>query len=307
MNKTIEEVYVEYLNFLKLNKKETTVYKVQLKFKNYILPRLGNIKINDLNKEIYINFLIEIRKLGYNSSFYNEIQRIVSGLYDYLMLVYDVNNVVSSVNKLFRQKEEKRVINNVWDKKTFKKFIQKVDDPVYAALFTTLFFTGIRKGEALALQVKNLNDSFLTIEHTLTKELFNGKRKLTPTKSGKIRVIKLDYFTNKQLIRLINCYKQKYSNFNEEFFLFGGPKPIACTTLERKKNYYCDVSAVKRIRIHDFRHSHATILHKSNVDVKQIQERLGHTDINTTLNTYIHIQKSEEKRLIRKINLLRYF
>lgn len=307
MNKTINEVYVEYLDFLRLNRKQTTIYKIQLQFKNYILPELGEIKINELNKEVYIKFLVQIQNLGYKSSFYNQIQRIMAGLYDYLMLVYDVHNVVNGVNKLFRQKEEKKVINNTWDKKTFKKFIQKVDDPVYCCLFSTLFFTGIRKGEALALQVKNLNDGFLTIEHTLTKELFNGERLLTSTKSGKTRVIKLDYFTDLQLKKLIKHYKLTYSNFNKDFFLFGADKPIACTTLERKKNYYCDLANVKRIRIHDFRHSHATILHKNNVKVKQIQERLGHSDINTTLNTYVHIQKSEEKRLIRTINLLRYF
>ncbi|MDD2505667.1 MAG: tyrosine-type recombinase/integrase [Bacilli bacterium] len=305
MNKTINEVYVEYLEFLKLNKKQTTIYKIQLQFKNHILPELGNIKINELNKEVYINFLARIKNLGYNSSFYNQIQHIMAGLYDYLMLVYDVNNIVISVNKLFRQKEEKKVVNNTWNKKTFKKFIKKVDDPVYSCLFSTLFYTGIRKGEALALQVKNLNNGFLTIEHTLTKELFNGKRLLTPTKNGKIRVIKLDFFTNMQLKKLIKHYKLNYSSFNEDFFLFGAVKPIPCTTLERKKNYYCDLAQVKRIRIHDFRHSHATILHKSNVKIKQIQERLGHSDVNTTLNTYVHIQKSEEKRLIRKINLLR--
>lgn len=309
MNKTIIEVYDSYLEFLRLSKKPTTVYKIQLKFKNYILPRLGKTKINELTKESYINFLIEIKNMGYNSSFFNEIQGIMLGLFEYLVIVYNVDNIIKSVNNVFKQKEERKTINNVWCKKEFKKFIRQVQDIIYNTLFTTLFFTGIRKGEALALQIQDYNYNLfggtLTIKHTLTKELFNGKRMLLPPKNGKTRYVKVDFFTNLQLIRLIKFYKKKYTNFNNSFFIFGGPEPIACTSLERKKNYYCDLAKIKRIRIHDFRHSHATMLHKKHVKVKQIQERLGHSDISTTLNTYVHITENEEKRLIRKINLLR--
>ena len=60
----------------------------------------------------------------------------------------------------------------------------------------------------------------------------------------------------------------------------------------------------KQIRIHDFRHSHATLLYNNDVKVKMIQERLGHSDINVTLNTYVHTDKEQEKRLIKKINLI---
>ena len=88
--------------------------------------------------------------------------------------------------------------------------------------------------------------------------------------------------------------------------MFGGDKPIATTTLERKKNKYCKLAKVKQIRIHDFRHSHATILYKKNVQIKLIQQRLGHNNINTTLNTYVHTDEMQEKRLINVINLLRF-
>lgn len=102
-------------------------------------------------------------------------------------------------------------------------------------------------------------------------------------------------------------YKKNYPNYNEDFFLFGGNKPISTTTLERKKNEYCKLAGVKQIRIHDLRHSHATILYNKKVKVKTIQERLGHADISTTLNTYVHTDIKEQKRLIKKINLLRMF
>ena len=66
--------------------------------------------------------------------------------------------------------------------------------------------------------------------------------------------------------------------------------------LHRWMTKYCEKSGVKRIRIHDLRHSHASLLVEKNVPIKAISERLGHEDVQTTLNTYSHLypQKQEE-------------
>ena len=68
---------------------------------------------------------------------------------------------------------------------------------------------------------------------------------------------------------------------------------------------YIDKTDLPKIRIHDFRHSHATMLYKEKIDFKSIQKRLGHADISTTLNTYVHSDEKEEKKLIKMINFTR--
>ena len=101
-------------------------------------------------------------------------------------------------------------------------------------------------------------------------------------------------------------YKLNYRNKqNDNFYIFGGIKPLATTTIDRYKTKYELLSGVKHIRIHDLRHSHATLLYNHNIDIKLIQERLGHADISTTLNIYVHTDYKKERRLIRLINLLR--
>ena len=72
-----------------------------------------------------------------------------------------------------------------------------------------------------------------------------------------------------------------------------------------KKDYYYKLANVKQIRIHDFRHSHATLLYEKNIKVKTIQERLGHAKIETTIDTYIHNNEKQEKRVLRTLNLIR--
>lgn len=304
-NLTINDVYLDYVNFLSINYKPTTVLQTKRKFKNYILPTFGEMYVLEINKTEYIDFLVYIQGLNYSSSFLTKMKSIMKGLYDYLEIVYSIENIPKKVNKMFKCTDERKAIKNIWSKKTFDKFIRVVDDQVYKALFTTLFFTGIRKGEALALQIKDFNNQTLTVSENLSKEQFGGKRIHLSTKNGKTRYIKVDFFTNLELKKLVKYYKKEYPNFNNDFYLFGADKPLATTTLDRKKNYFCDLAGVNRIRIHDFRHSHATMLHKNKIKVKLIQERLGHSDISTTLNTYIHTCENEEKRLINKINLLR--
>ena len=133
--------------------------------------------------------------------------------------------------------------------------------------------------------------------------MFNGERLITiPKTKTSIRKIKLDLKTYIKLLKLKKYYIKNDKSFNNNHFIFGGSKPIATTTLDRKKNYYFDKANVKRVRIHDFRHSHATLLYKSKCDIKLIQQRLGHASIDTTLNTYVHY--NDEKRVLRTLDFL---
>ena len=87
-------------------------------------------------------------------------------------------------------------------------------------------------------------------------------------------------------------------------FIFGnGVVPISTTTLDRKRNCYCEAAGVKRIRIHDFRHSHASYLISINTDLATIAKRLGDT-IEVVLNTYAHLFPSNQVVLVGKLNEL---
>ena len=303
--KTINSIYEEYISYISLKNKITTISSVKRKFKNYILPFFGDMRINNISKKDYANFQLYIKKLNFSNSFYRELNAVCRGLFNYLNFNYGIEDITKGNIKLAHNSNEIEFKSTTWGKKEFNKFIKKCDDKIYHTLFTVLFYTGIRKGEALALKISDFKDKNLIISKTLTKEFYNGKRQAIPTKSGKTRIISLDFFTTLEIKNLINYYRKNYDNFNENFYLFGADKPIATTTLDRKKNFYCNKAGVKQIRIHDFRHSHATMLYNKKIKLKLIQERLGHSDISTTMNIYVHTNKEEQKRLIKKINLTR--
>ncbi len=91
---------------------------------------------------------------------------------------------------------------------------------------------------------------------------------------------------------------------NKNIYLFKDKNYIAKETIRRNFNKYIAISGVKHIRIHDLRHSHASLLIHLKQDPLVIKKRLGHADIHTTLNTYSHLYEQSDFDLVEQLNLL---
>lgn len=305
MNKNFNDLYLDFLNYSSLKYKPTTLLAKKRRYQKHIFPYFGNCLMCSINESKYIEWQCELKKLNYNDRFYSFIHTDMKDFFKYLNLFYEIKNIPDRVGRI-HSNNLKTANKNTWSNKDFKKFIKCVDDPIYHALFTLLYYSGIRKGEAFALKISDFKGDYIDVHKTLTKELFDGKRiNLSPKTKKAIRYVLIDHKTKNELNNLCNYYIKKFGYCNDDFYLFGGLKPISPTTLDRKKNKYCTIANVKQIRIHDFRHSHATLLYENGVDIKLIQERLGHSDISITLNTYVHTNEKQNKRLIKMINLLR--
>jgi integrase len=86
--------------------------------------------------------------------------------------------------------------------------------------------------------------------------------------------------------------------FNKDFFIFGTYKPMSFTTLDRIYKKYITISSVKRIRIHDFRHSFASALIELGVDIMLLAQILGHSSREQIFNTYGHLYPNKQKEAI---------
>ena len=305
----IDKLFDEYVAYALNRDKITTIsHKIGI-YNKYIRNYFDNCDINDIDTTKYISWENYVKSLVNNNNTLSNIYTCIKTFYDYLNLMYDIQNIPYKLGKMNINSVQKKHEYKTFNTREFKKFISSVDDKMYHALFNTLFYTGMRKGELLALKVDDIHfnclSNYIIVDKTITKEVFDGKRLIQKPKSqSSIRKVYIDILLANELKSLIKYYKQNYEDFNSKFYLFGANKPIACTTLERKKNFYCDKAKVKRIRIHDFRHSHATMLYNHHVNIKLIQSRLGHSSPSTTLNTYVHEDKKQEKRLINKISLI---
>ncbi|MDD5606860.1 MAG: site-specific integrase [Candidatus Pacebacteria bacterium] len=188
-------------------------------------------------------------------------------------------NVVKETPQFKNPNEFKKDIL-FWNKKEFEQFINIIkDDIVYKTFFATLYLTGMRRGEIQALTWSDFNKNELIINKTLTNKIKGVRYTILPPKTKHSnRIVKIPNNLIKLLQKLKSYYKD-FEGFDNDWFIFGGHTPLSDSTIERKKNNYCKEAKVKTIRIHDFRHSHASLLVNMQIPITVISKRLGHTNI----------------------------
>lgn len=301
-----ENAIEEYLEFIKLKKKPQSYRSIKSRLINYILPYFKGKNINELKAIDYLKWQQNINKFNFRYKYKRTIHYSFVSLLNFCITFYDLDvNIASKVGNFKNINEIEKEIN-IWTIDDFNKFIKIVDEKVYKILFDFLFFTGCRLGEALALNFNDINDNNIFINKTISKEFYNGKRVITLPKTKKsIRKIDIDDILVSEIKELKNYYNDHCNDYNNNFFIFGGRKALSPTTIERKKNYYCELANVKQIRIHDFRHSHISLLISNNAPIKGVSERVGHSNTSITLNIYTHSNEEDKKRVLSTLNSLR--
>ena len=302
-NLTFGELWQEYNDYIKIKLKSQSYRKMLNLYENHLVPFFKDFLITDISAKIYLKFMLEIENKNYKNSYKKSLHSSMVAILNYACKFYDLkDNVASKVGGFNKNKGERKNVN-YWTLEEFKKFIDVVHDPIYNLLFNTLYFTGLRLGECLALTWNDFKDSYLDINKTITKDKDkNGNYIInSPKTTSSFRVIQVDNQLVSSLNKMYNFQKEQF-NFNKSWYIFGGNKPLSQTTVGRKKNAYCEVAGVKKIRLHDFRHSHATLLVSCGVPITVISQRLGHSDFTTTLNTYSHLVPKDEDKAINLID-----
>lgn len=302
-----EEAIYSFLKFLKNRLKYSTYETNERKIKKYILEFFIGKNIYSFEMKDYINWKIYIESFNFSYNYKSSLHYCFTTFFDFCIIYYGIEKNVAKIIGNFRNDDIKK-IGNIWTIEEFEKFIQVVDNPIYKCLFNFLYFTGCRKGECLALTFDDIDfeNHTVYINKTITRFLKNGKKIITtPKTKSSIRTISLDDFMFYEIIKLREYYITNYNNFNNSFYIFGGINSISFTTLKRKKDKYCDLANVKRIKIHEFRHSHTCLLYENKVPIQDISKRLGHTDISITMGTYLKNLPRKEKRVISTLNSIR--
>ena len=105
-------------------------------------------------------------------------------------------------------------------------------------------------------------------------------------------------------LKMLKERDSKLHGFNNDYFVAGDAFPISCNAISNRKNRNCQLADLPQIRIHDFRHSCASLLINSNASINVVAKYLGHTKIDETLNTYSHLFKNKMNEIIDIIDKL---
>lgn len=184
-----------------------------------------------------------------------------------------------------------------WTQEEFEIFIEHIKDkPVSYYAFLTLYWTGIRLGELLALSLADFDAEEKTLSITKSYQRINGRDVITEPKTAKSkRVIALPDF----LVTELEEYAGRLYGMMASDRLF----TITKSYLEKEMIRGVELSGVKKIRLHDLRHSHASLLiSKLGAQINLVADRLGHEKIQTTLSTYSHLYPNQSRDLADQLN-----
>ena len=268
----------------------TKKYIVELK----ILPYFGNKRVNDITAADIRQWQNELIKMGYSPTYLKTINNQLSAIFNYAVRYYDLkSNPCAKAGSMGKSKAEEM---DFWTGEEFRRFIDSVMNKRLSYMaFMTLYWTGMRLGELLALNPKDVDLEKRTIAITKSYQRLGKKDVITPPKTSKSkRVITIPEF----LVADIKDYMDSLYDLQEDDRLF----PITKYYLEHEMQRGIKESGVKRIRLHDLRHSHASLLIELGFSPLEIANRLGHEKVETTLNTYSHLYPNKQTKLAERLD-----
>lgn len=284
-----------------------TYHKTEYMIENIIKPNIKNKDIHRVTSLECRHFRECIERTDYSTAYKNEILNTYKTIFKhakrYFNLKSDPTYVLDPFKKKFQEKLKKREREmNIWTDEEFRKFIRMVDKDVYRELFIILYYTGMRLGEALALTWSDFYDGQLHIEKSLTRKTKNGSYEIKEPKNiASYRNVYLGKYLNDHLKEFQKREMNK-KGYCSKWFIFGGSSPLPQTNIDRAKNKAATLANVRKIRMHDFRHSHASNLIANGMNIVAVSKRLGHSDVNMTLQVYTHLIKRNEDEVTAYIS-----
>jgi len=181
-----------------------------------------------------------------------------------------------------------------WTLPEYTRFINAVTDPVAKLAFKLLYWTGMRVGELLALTPADINIRRNEITITKSYRRYHKNDVIAKPKTRKSeRIVTI----NTSLMKELSLFLKSGRRIPPRARIF----PFTSNKLVYRMKVTCRATGVKRIRIHDLRHSHASLLIEMNVTPLLICERLGHEKVETTLNIYSHLYPNKQRQLSGKL------
>lgn len=285
-----KEVYEEWLQIYKTKVKESTFQSTTKIYEHHILPVFGEVKIKDITSDMCQQFALSLVDFVKGRQHYSYAKKILS--YAKIRELINKNPFDNVILPKF--KESKKQINYLPPEDVRELLNYYKDDQYWYTLFRTMIYTGMRRGEILALHWEDINFKKSTISISKALSIGEGSRVyLSTTKTKKsIRKIEIDSETILELkkLKLMTnspiVFPNKKGNYSR------------LSNIGDKLNKAIKDTEIKKVRVHDLRHTHASLLFASGADMKYVQERLGHENIETTMDVYIHVTEKTKKKAL---------
>lgn len=307
-NKCVSEWMEEWLENYLPNIEETTRIGYRTKINCYIKPAIGDILIKSLRTE--------------------HVQKMINDMKDRGLSPKNIRDTFNNINAAMKQAVRTRLIPfnpceavilpklkkyraDVYPTEMIHKLLDIAKGTDMYLPILLLVTVGLRRGELLALRWSDIDfdNNLLKVRSNMVRGE-NGFIIKAPKSESGIRDIHL----GNDVMSVLKEERQRYMN---DVFSYGAGyqnlefvirqedgSPLCPDSMTRKWARFIESHNLPRIRLHDLRHSNATALIQAGVNSRVVQQRLGHADVNITLNTYTHVLPEMDMDAAEKLNLI---
>ncbi len=302
LDMTFENFFSSYTADMQSRLKENTWRTKENIIRNRILPYFGKRKMSEIRPRDIItwqNKMINYRdKDGnqYSPVYLKTLHNQLSAIFNHAVRYYGLhNNPAAKVGNMGKSKNKEM---QVWTKEEYLRFADSMmDKPLSFYAFEMLYWCGIREGELLALTPEDFDFNKCTVSINKSYQRLKGKDIITNPKTPKsIRIIVMPDFLCEEMKE---CIRFQYS-IQPTDRLF----PVTKSYLHHEMTRGAKEAGIKRIRIHDLRHSHISLLIDMGFTAVAIADRVGHESIDVTYN-YAHLFPSGQTDMAEKLNSIR--
>ncbi len=302
VNMTFESFVALYEKDIKPKLKLNTWLTKESIIKKKILPYFANRKLSEITAKDIIRWQNEIRELRdchgkpLSKTYLKTVHNQLSAIFNHAARFYGLN--INPARQAGNMGAEERKEMLFWTREEYTRFSEAMmDKPLSFYAFEVLYWCGVREGELLALTPADFDFDRETVTISKSYQRIGGRDIITDPKTPKSnRTIKMPEFLCEEMQDYI---KQLYRiGKNDRLF------EVAKSYLHHEMDRGAKTAGVKRIRIHDLRHSHISLLIEMGYSAVAIADRVGHESINITYN-YAHLFPSTQSDMADKLNQFR--
>lgn len=308
--KTVQEAMEAWLeSILKSTLRISTFDNYSKAIRKRIIPALGKLKLKDVNPDHIQSFYVSLNREGLSPEYIRYLHSILKSFFKYQVRLQNITkNVVEiAIPPRIGRKEQK-----TWTIEEAVRYLEvaKEDNPFYYVVYVLALYTGLRRGEVLSLRWKDcdLKQGKISVCQTLyySNQQFHF---LEPKTSRSNRLVSIP----ETVVEVLMAHrveqekrKKEMGSVYEDYDLIAANeigRPINPRSLTGHFRRTIQKATVPKIRLHDIRHTHATILLKLGEHVKIVSERLGHSNAAMTMNVYSHVTSDMQKDAAKKFEM----
>lgn len=319
VKKKFDIVSNDYFDDAKQRIRESTLLSYFSQYENNIKPYFKDKFIDEISVMDIENWKNILLNSGNKISTCNQYYVVFKEIFSFANRKYELNyNPVALSGRFKKRNDEvvetkKKLRYIVYEQ--YCKFISVIEDDLWHCFFLTLYFTGMRKGEMLALTWKDIdfNRNAISINKTISFNTKSGKYKITATKNCLNREITMSKKLRAELLKYKEFVKQ-YSDFSEDWFVFGNGDVLSDYDVQKHRKLYFKMADMEKemITIHQFRHSHVSIcineyLRSGETDSTKfflmMSQRMGHS-LRVMQEVYMHLFPTAQDKIVDLLNNL---